>query len=163
LKQTAFVTQTFLDDLSSQAEHSPRLRKNYNFHLSDDDICHRLLNAMEPGSYIQPHRHQDLRKDEALVALRGRIGLILFDGRGRVENKAVFAPDGPVTMVDIPHGTYHTLVSLERGSVFFEAKGGPYRPLTEEEKAPWAPEEGQERVHEYLLSLCREFDENGLP
>ena len=40
----------------------------------------------------------------------------------------------------------NTLVALETGTVFFEAKAGPYRPLIPAEKAAWAPAEGSEPV-----------------
>ena len=59
--------------------------------------------------------------------------------------------------VSIPHGIYHTLVALEPGSVFFEAKAGPYAPLTSQEKAPWAPVEGEPRASSYLAELTRLF------
>jgi hypothetical protein len=32
--------------------------------------------------------------------------------------------------------------ALEPGTVFLEAKAGPYLPLSADEKAPWAPVEG---------------------
>ena len=32
---------------------------NYNFHESLDAPIHRLLNALEPGTYLPPHRHVD--------------------------------------------------------------------------------------------------------
>ena len=56
-------------------------------------------------------------------------------------------------MVNIPHEIFHTCVSLEEGTVFFEAKAGPFIPLAPEEKAPWAPPENDEFVTEYLESL----------
>jgi hypothetical protein len=59
--------------------------------------------------------------------------------------------------VNIPHGMYHTLVALEPGSVFFEAKAGPYAPLTSQEKAPWAPAEGELSASTYLADLKRLF------
>ena len=59
--------------------------------------------------------------------------------------------------MNIPHGMYHTLVALEPGSVFFEAKAGPYVPLTSQEKAPWAPAEGEPRASSYLADLKRLF------
>ena len=58
-----------LDMVSSKAKESPRLRMNYNFHQSLEDKCHRMLNAVEPGSDIPIHRHPD--KDESFVVLRG--------------------------------------------------------------------------------------------
>ena len=157
MNNVQFVTTAELDRLSSEAKQAGRLRKNFNFHDSDEDRCHRLLNAIEPDSYIQPHRHGDGNKDEALVAIRGKMGLIIFDDDGSIEEAVLLTPQGDVTMVNIPHLTFHTLISLEEGSIFFEAKGGPFRPLTDEEKAPWAPEEGQAAVGTYLASLRRLF------
>lgn len=152
-----FVGRELLDNLSSQARKSPRLRKNYNFHTGDQDICHRLLNAMEPGSYIQPHRHLDRNKDETLVILRGKFGMILFDGEGAVTEKALLDPGGAIFMVNISQGIFHTLLSFEEGGVFFESKAGPFIPLTEAEKATWAPTEGNPSAHDYLDELGKLF------
>jgi cupin fold WbuC family metalloprotein len=155
--ETEFIDKRKLDELSGQAAASPRLRKNYNFHRSDDDACHRLLNAMEPGTYIRPHCHLDEGKDETLIVVRGRMGLVLFDQKGGIEQTALLEPTGDRLLVHIPRGIFHTWLSLQRGSVFFEAKAGPYRPLTEDEKAPWAPAEGDTAVTGYLASLLQLF------
>lgn len=157
MDKTAFISQAALDDLSNQAKQSARLRKNYNFHQNDSDMSHRLLNAMEPDSYIQPHRHLDKNKDETLIILRGKMGLIVFDDQGRIEKTVLLEPNGETVLVNIPHGTYHSWVSLEANSVFFEAKAGPYLPLTGEEKASWAPEEGAPGVDDYLQTLKQLF------
>ena len=152
-----FISQQMLDRLSLQAKQSPRLRKNYNFHASNADICHRLLNAMEPDSYIQPHRHLSINKDESLVVLRGKVGMIVFADDGSIRETARLEPTGNVMMANIPHGTFHTLVSLDGPCVFFEAKAGPFIPVSQEEKAPWAPPEGDAAATEYLRSLKRLF------
>ena len=151
------IDRDFLERVSSQAKASPRRRKNHNFHASESDTCNRLLNAIEPDSYIQPHCHNDATKDETLVAVRGRLGVIFFDERGAVTATAVLAPADESVGVNIPHGMYHTLMALEPGSVFFEAKAGPYTPLTSREKAPWAPAEGEPRASSYLAELKRLF------
>jgi cupin fold WbuC family metalloprotein len=157
LTKAEFISQQILDRLSLQAKQSPRLRKNYNFHASDGDICHRLLNAMQPDSYIQPHRHSDINKDETLAVIRGKMGLIIFDDDGTIREKALLEPMGTVMMANIPHGIFHTLVSLDGPSIFFESKAGPFIPLTQDEKAPWAPQEGDESSTEYLRSLKKLF------
>ena len=151
------IDRDFLERVSSQAKTSPRRRRNHNFHASESDTCNRLLNAIEPDSYIQPHCHNDATKDETLVAVRGRLGVIFFDERGAVTATAVLAPADESVGVNIPHGMYHTLVALDPGSVFFEAKAGPYVPLTSREKAPWAPAEGEPRASSYLADLKRLF------
>ena len=134
-------------------KQSPRQRKNFNLHPTDDFCCHRLLNAMEPGSYIQPHRHLDPVKDESMVMVRGRMGVVAFDGAGNILLKSVIAAAGSAVAVDIPHGTFHTVISLESGTIFFEAKSGPYLPLKAAEKAQWAPDEGSEDAKCYLAGL----------
>ncbi|MEN6375982.1 MAG: WbuC family cupin fold metalloprotein [Smithella sp.] len=160
LTKAEFISRQKLDQLSSEAKQSPRLRKNYNFHTSDEDICHRLLNAMEPDSYMQPHRHLNIDKDETLVVVRGRIGIIMFDDDGTIKGNVLLEPTGSIMMVNIPHGIFHTCVSLEERTVFFESKAGPFVPLTPEERANWAPKENDEAVNEYLASLKKLFESN---
>ena len=147
------IDQRLLDELSAQARTNPRLRKNHNLHPADDFCCHRLFNAIEPGSYIRPHRHLDPAKDETFVIIRGRLGVIMFDEGGQVAGTALLAPGEGAIAVDIPHGRFHTAVSLDEGTIFFEAKAGPYLPLAEGEKARWAPEDGAPEAASYLESL----------
>jgi cupin fold WbuC family metalloprotein len=151
------IHRRLLDEVVSQAKTAPRRRKNYNFHATDGALCHRLLNAIEPDSYIQPHCHRETSKDETLLIVKGRIGLVLFDERGNVSQKALLAPLGEAVGVNIPHGVFHTLVALDSGSVFFEAKAGPYVPFTASEKATWAPAEGDPQVATYLTRLQQLF------
>ncbi|MBI3778029.1 MAG: WbuC family cupin fold metalloprotein [Gammaproteobacteria bacterium] len=157
MKNIQIIDRRLLDQVSGQADASPRRRKNHNFHAAESDACHRLLNAVEADSYIPPHCHHDAGKDETLIVVRGRIGVVFFDERGSVTSKALLVPGGDVAGVNIPHGVYHTLVALEPDSVFFEAKAGPYTPLTPREKASWAPAEGEPRASSYLAELKRLF------
>ena len=147
------IDRELLDEVSAEARSSPRRRKNRNFHTCDDAPANRLLNAIEPGSYIAPHRHLSPTKDETFVVLRGRFGVVLFDAAGNVARTQIIEAGGAACGIDIPHGTWHSVLSLAPGSVFFEAKAGPYLPFTPEEKAPWAPAENDAGSREYLERL----------
>jgi cupin fold WbuC family metalloprotein len=147
------VTSDLLHQLTESARTSPRLRKNHNLHPSDDSRCHRLLNAIEPASYIRPHRHLDPEKDEAFILISGRLGVIQFSDTGDVTETVLLSRQGGILVADIPSGVFHTAVSLESGTVFFEAKAGPYLPLGEAELAAWAPPEGDGGVAQYLEQL----------
>ncbi len=46
------IDEQLLKEVSAQAKGSPRLRMNYNFHQSLEDKCHRMLNAVEPGTVV---------------------------------------------------------------------------------------------------------------
>jgi cupin fold WbuC family metalloprotein len=142
-----------LQSLSAQAKQNPRLRQNHNLHDSYDDPSQRLLNAMEPGSYVRPHRHLGHPKPEGFVAVRGRLALLTFDEQGRVEQVVLMGPEESVFGADLPCGVWHTIVSLEEGSAFYETKPGPYQPIPPMDLAPWAPEEGSAGVGAYLEKL----------
>jgi len=156
-KTATIIDAALLDSISAQAAASPRRRRNHNFHGSDDAPCHRLLNAIEPDSYVPPHRHAAADKDETILAVRGKLGVVFFDEDGKATGKALIEPGGAAVAVDIPHGVFHTVLALTSGSLFFEAKAGPYQALTEAERAPWAPEEGAPDAAEYLAKLKELF------
>lgn len=152
------VTRELLEQLSTAALKNPRLRINHNIHSSDESRCHRLLNAMGPDSYIRPHRHLDPEKDEAFILMSGRLGIVTFSDAGEIVETVLLSYAGGNLAADIPHGAWHTALSLESGTVFYETKAGPYRPLTEEEKVSWAPEDGDPQALLFLKRLRSLFD-----
>ena len=156
LPRLSVIDAPLLDATSAAARTLPRLRRNHNFHPRDDFPCHRLLNAIEPGSYVAPHRHLDPFKDETMLLLRGRLGVIFFDDHGQIVQLVTL--DGQQVMgIDISHGCWHSVLALVPGTIFFEAKAGPYQALSEQERAPWAPAEGAEQVPAYLATLRAGF------
>ncbi len=157
MQDVQLIDRALLDQVSHMARESTRRRKNYNFHAADGDASHRLLNAMEPDSYIQPHRHNDPSKDETIIVLRGRFGVVFFDRCGAGPVTTVLDPGGPTVGVTVPHGIFHTLVALAPEGIFFESKAGPYRPLTTDERAQWSPAEQDTAASEYLARLIRLF------
>jgi cupin fold WbuC family metalloprotein len=151
------IDNALLDSVRGEALQSPRRRKNRNFHPTNDFPAHRLLNAIEPGSYVRAHRHLNPTKDETMAVLRGRLGLVIFDDAGVIIGKELLAVGGPAMGVDIVHGTWHTVLALEPGTVFLEASAGPYRPLAAEELAPWAPAENDPQAAAYFARLLALF------
>lgn len=150
---TTLINRLLLDSLSAEAQQAPRLRKNRNFHPGDAYPAHRLLVAIEPGSYVAPHRHLDPNKDETLFVVRGRLGVVIFGAESAVDRSMVLQAGGDTIGVDIPHGVFHTVLALDPGSVFFEAKAGPYVPIADTERASWAPAEGTPAAVDYLQEL----------
>ena len=124
------IDDNLLNKVSAQAKDSPRLRMNYNFHQSLVDKCHRFLNAVEPGTKVEIHRHPT--KDESFVLLRGKVRVTTYNDDGTVIESVVLCPDEGLYGVDIPKNVWHELESLESGSVIFECKEGPFVPHEEE-------------------------------
>ena len=118
------IDKNLLDELSAQAKSSPRLRMNFNFHQSLEDKCHRMLNAVEPGTDIPIHRHPD--KDESFVILRSKVRSTTYNDDGSVIDSVILSQEDGIYGVDIPKGVWHNLESLEPATVIFECKAGPY-------------------------------------
>lgn len=123
------ITQAILDDLTTKAKESPRLRMNLDLRNSTEDQSQRMLNAIEPGSEVPIHRHQ--KTSETVVCLRGRLVEEFYDDLDRICTEAIeLSPNGPVVALNIPAGQWHTVRALESGTVILEVKDGPYEPLS---------------------------------
>ena len=118
------IDKDLLDTVYAQATESPRLRMNYNFHQSLEDKCHRFLNAVEPGTKVEIHRHPT--KDESFVLLRGRVRVNTYNDDGTVIESVVLCPEEGRYGVNIPKGVWHTIEAMEANSVIFECKEGPF-------------------------------------
>ncbi|MDD2161749.1 WbuC family cupin fold metalloprotein [Pseudomonas sp. MIL19] len=151
-----FLDQTLFGDLAEQAAASPRQRQHHNFHQMEEP-CHRMAVGLQPDTYIPPHRHLSADKAEALLVLKGRLGVLIFNDSGEVLDKRVLEACGECVGVDLPPGVFHALVVLEADSILFECKAGPYKPVDEGEQASWAPREGEPGVAAYQAWMRAQF------
>ena len=156
-------TGDFLRNLSTHAAKNPRKRQHLNIHQSYQDACQRLFNAIEPGSYIRPHRHASEPREELLIAIRGSMALITFDDQGYVTGILRFGSEKHgidlAAGAEVASSTWHTVVALEPGCVLLEVKAGPFDPNQPKDLAPWAPEEGSEAAVDYLNFLLERISE----
>ena len=125
------ITQELLDDLTAQAQASPRLRMNFDLRNSAEDQSQRMLNAIEPGSPLPVHRHR--RSSETVVCLRGHLREIFYDDDRQVTDVIDLAPNSDCVALNIPLGQWHTVEVLESGTVILECKDGAYEPLPEDD------------------------------
>ena len=123
------IDNKLLNNLTAQAQASPRLRMNLDLRNSAEDSSQRMLNAIEPGSVVPIHRHQ--KTTETMVVLRGRVVEEYYSPDGSVEESVEVAASGPVCALNIPAGQWHTLRALESGTVILEMKDGAYEPVRE--------------------------------
>ena len=151
------INQELLDELLVKAENSSRKRANYNFHKSAEETMHRMLNCMNPGTYVAPHKHQNPDKNEAFIILKGKILIITFNEEGDITTSMILEAGTSQFGAEIPPRTYHTLIPLEQGSILYEVKDGPWDIVTDKTFAPWAPKEGEEGTLEYNNSLLKKL------
>ena len=124
------ITQAILDNLTEQAKASPRLRMNLDLRNSAEDQSQRMLNAIEPGSPLPIHRHQNT--SETVVCLRGRLLEEFYDDLEKICTERIeLSPGGPIVALNIPAGQWHTVQALETGTVILEMKNGKYEPISD--------------------------------
>lgn len=154
MEETKVVNGERLDRLTSRALGNPRRRANDNIHPRLEDPVQRLLNAIEPGSYIRPHRHTEPPKWELFILLQGSAAVLMFDASGQVRERVVLSSGSRDLAVEIPAGAWHTVAALETGTVVLEIKPGPYSPLKDKEFAAWAPEHDDGEMEAWLRSAA---------
>ena len=125
------ITQSFLDGLSEQAKVVPRLRMAYDLRNSPEDLSQRMLNALEPGTFMPIHRHH--ASSETVVILRGKIEWVFYDDNGVETERVTLDAKGEPRMLNVERDRWHSLVCLEEGSVLYESKNGAYQPLQPDE------------------------------
>ena len=145
------IDSGFLDSLTAQAKASPRLRMNFDLRTPSDipgvdsrDSSQRMLNALEPGTQVDVHRH--CNSTECFVVLRGKCVLYYYDDTGRVTGEMLLespvAGDGSLRsglapasrqMVSVEKCRWHKIVSLESGTVIYGSMDGVYEPQKQED------------------------------
>ncbi len=123
------IDKNILDSLTAQAKTSPRLRMNLDLRNSPSDGSQRMLNAIEPGTVIPIHRHRS--SSETVVCIRGHFEEYYYDEDGVLTDTIDMVPGGAV--LNIPVGQWHSLKSLESGTVLLECKDGAYEPIGPED------------------------------
>jgi cupin fold WbuC family metalloprotein len=144
LPQLTRIDDQLIGAVAELASLAPRGRINHNLHQHPDAV-QRFLNALQPGTYVRPHRHRRATPGsgfECFVVLQGAIGLVLLDAHGTVLECHRLDAGGPLRGMELAEGQFHTLVALQPDSVIFELKQGPYQPSADKDFLADFPQEG---------------------
>ncbi|HYG37105.1 MAG TPA: WbuC family cupin fold metalloprotein [Cytophagales bacterium] len=136
------INKELVDKVCEKANSSARLRMNHNFHENASDTMHRMINALQTGTYIRPHKHENPDKNEAFILLRGTVLIVEFDPSGNIVYHTILSHATGNYGVEIPPKTFHSLIPLEKDTVIYEVKDGPYDVKRDKIFASWSPEEG---------------------
>ena len=146
------VTPELLDQGKHASRKSPRLRTMQPVQRSQQARVQRLLNFLQPGTYVQPHCHPLPHATESMCLLSGALDVLIFDESGNITSRYPLTPESP--LIDIEPGIWHGLVVRQPDTVIFEIKQAPYDPTTDKNFASWAPSEGSPEAPEYLAKLA---------
>jgi len=146
------LNQELLDAVAEKAQSRPRLRQNHDFHEAPEKV-QRFLNALQPGTYVRPHRHlraPDGNGFEFFLVLQGALGMLILDEQGQVIHTERIEAQGPTRGVELAEGNFHTLIALEPNTVMLELKEGPYQPSTDKDFLPMFPAEGMSEAQHWV-------------
>ena len=136
------------------SRRSPRQRIALPLHKSGEDPLQRMVNVLQPGTYIRPHRHS---RPESILLLRGELLWIVFTEEGRIRESDALSSSTGRHGVDLGAGLYHTLLATRKDTVIHEARSGPWHPHATKDFAPWSPpEDSPAAARRYLGELERE-------
>ena len=105
------LTTALLEQVIEGSRTSARLRMILPLHKSAEANLHRMFNAMQPGTYIPPHRHVWPPKAESILVVRGALCFFTFDESGTVEQIFEVAAGSDLFGVDIEPGGRSWLMS----------------------------------------------------
>ena len=125
------IDKNLLDSVSAAAKSSERLRMNHNFHETLEAPCQRMLNALEPGTFVPIHRHRHTA--ETYILLRGKLKIFFYNEEKVIVEEEVLDQSHGCFGVHIPAGIWHSMEVLESGTIIFETKDGPYTLITEQD------------------------------
>ena len=125
------LDKKLLDQLSKSASENPRLRTSFDLRNTEKDHSQRMLNALQPGTILPVHRHPFTA--ETLIMVRGSVCQKFYNEKGDITDTFVLIAGGECSALQIPAGQFHSLECLEPDTVIFEAKDGPYMPVSEDD------------------------------
>ena len=144
-----------IEQLLEQAKDSDRKRSHLLLHDNQDCLLHRVVIALQRGTYVVPHNHSESQKEEILFVLQGEVCVVLFNEQGMVLDKQVKSAGELSAFGEYAPGTWHTLYPVSNNAIIIEVKRGPFIPTSPTEFARWAPKEGSPGVNHFLAWLYK--------
>jgi cupin fold WbuC family metalloprotein len=149
------LTLTMVGNLLALSRETPRKRMLQRLHKSLDASTHRMFNALQPGTYVTPHRHLHPAKCETILVISGSLLFVRFTEDGGIDSHTLLQPGTEIFGVDVAPHVFHTYVALKPDTLIFEVKDGPYVRDSDKDIPSWAPIEGSAEAEPYLLALLK--------
>lgn len=149
------IGQGELDTLKAAVKASIKHRARINAHPASEDALHEMIIAIDPTSYIRPHKHPG--KSEAFHIIEGEVDIVVFGDDGAIERIVPLGPPGGgrpfYYRMSAPF--FHTLIIRSDILILHEITNGPFRPQATM-FADFAPDEREpEKVAAYQADLRR--------
>lgn len=147
------LDQQLFATLLTNAAQNPRLRCAYTLHQSYAEPVQRMVVAMQPDSYVQPHQHTEPAQWELFVMLQGQVDFLLFSPAGQLLQKHRLAAGQSCAGLELAPGQFHSVVAVDGPAIFLEVKQGPFDPAAPRSYGQFAPAETDPHAGIFLQQM----------
>jgi cupin fold WbuC family metalloprotein len=144
------LSDTQIEEGLELSRKSPRKRMILPIHRRQEAEVQRLINFLQPETYIRPHKHPLDHATESIVILNGKIRFFTLDDEGAVLTDQILKSEPIPAVIDIEPNVWHTFVVLEDDTILFECKKGPYSAETDKVFARWSTKESESNAFQKL-------------
>jgi cupin fold WbuC family metalloprotein len=122
------IGRSELDMLKAAVKASSKGRARINAHPDGDDTLHEMIIAIDPSSYIRPHKHPG--KSEAFHIVEGEVDIVVFKDDGEIDRVVQLGAPGSERSFyyRMSKPFFHTLIIRSDVLVVHEITNGPFRP-----------------------------------
>jgi cupin fold WbuC family metalloprotein len=151
------LTPALREEGLRESRLSPRRRMLFPIHRGPEDLVQRMLNFMQPGTYVKPHIHRGAGASESVVLISGVLQYFIFNAEGGLIRTFRMRAGTASAVADMDPDVWHSFIVLEPDTVIFECKKGPYSALSDKDFAPWAPDEGTAAAAAWVAAMEGRF------
>jgi cupin fold WbuC family metalloprotein len=122
------IGESELNALRAAVKASAKRRARINTHPDGEDALHEMIIAIDPSSYIRPHKHPG--KSEAFHIVEGEVDIVVFKDDGEIDQIVPLgAPgSGRSFYYRMSKPFFHTLIIRSDVLIVHEITNGPFRP-----------------------------------
>lgn len=120
--------QQQIAELFKQASVSERLRSHLELHKCHNEKVQRVLIALQKGSYVEPHYHDQPHQWEMFVVMQGALELKLWSSEGEILGASIIGEGGDTSMMELQPGQIHSVECISEQALMLEIKEGPFDP-----------------------------------
>ena len=124
----AAIGEAELNALRAAVKASAKRRARINAHPDGEDALHEMIIAIDPSSYIRPHKHPG--KSEAFHIIEGEVDIVVFTDDGEIDRIVPLGPPGSGRSFyyRMSQAFFHTLIIRSDVLIVHEITNGPFRP-----------------------------------
>lgn len=135
------------------SRESSRQRMILPLHRKQSAPVQRMINFLQPETYIRPHLHPRKGASETIIVITGSITFYVFDDQGEITAHYKLTSVPGENMIDMEPNVWHSFVVNEPDTIIYEFKMGPYDKELDKTFAVWSPEENSSAAKPFLNRL----------